>query len=335
MTSPAAVPQTMIAIVPEDLGGPEVLRAVTRPVPQPGYGEVLIKVAAAGINGADLTQRRGGYISIPGMPDVLGLEASGEIVAIGDGAAPWQVGDKVCALLLGGGYAEYCVAAAGQCLPIPRGLNLIEAASLPEVAMTVWSNVFELGALRPGDKLLVHGGASGIGTMAIQLAHALGATVYATAGSAEKCRRCEALGAVRSIDYKREDFVEVIETATAHAGVDVVIDMVCGDYLPRDLRILAEDGRLVMIAAKHGSKVEIDLAPVSMKRIRLTGSRLRPRSLTEKARLAAAVHKAVWPLIEDGRVKPVIDSTFPLAEARRAHERLESGQHIGKVLLTV
>jgi putative PIG3 family NAD(P)H quinone oxidoreductase len=266
---------------------------------------------------------------------VLGLEASGEIVGLGAGVKGWRVGDPVCALLLGGGYAEYCVAHAGQCFPIPRGLSLIEAASLPEVAMTVWSNVFELGALRPGDKLLVHGGASGIGTMAIQLAHALGAIAYATAGSAEKCRRCEALGATRGIDYKREDFVEVIEAAAGRNSIDVVLDMVCGDYLPRDFRVLAHDGRLVMIAAKHGSKVELDLAPVSMKRIRLTGSRLRPRSLAEKARLAAAVRKAVWPLIEAGQVKPVIDSTFPLAEANRAHERLESGQHIGKVMLTV
>jgi len=328
-----SLPSAMIAIVAEQPGGPEVLQAVTRPVPRPGHGEVLIRVAAAGLNGADLSQRQGRYAMVPGTPDILGLEASGEIVGSGAGVGEWRIGDQVCALLLGGGYAEYCTAPAGHCLPVPRGLGMVDAGGLPEVAMTVWSNVFEIGALKPGERLLVHGGASGIGTLAIQLAHQLGAMAFATAGSAEKCRRCEELGALRAIDYKREDFVAAIEEATSGRGVDVVLDMVGGDYLQRDLSILAPGGRLVMIASKRGSKVELDCAVIQAKAICLTGSRLRPRTEAEKARLASAVRKAVWPLIESGRVKPVIDSTFPLAEARRAHERLESGRHIGKVLL--
>jgi len=328
-----SLPSTMTVIIAQRPGGPEVLQAVQRPPPRPAHGEVLIKVAAAGINGADLSQRQGRYAMAPGTPDVLGLEASGEIVALGEGVNQWRLGDKVCALLVGGGYAEYCAAPAGHCLPVPRGLSVEDAAALPEVAMTVWSNVFEIGALKPGERLLVHGGASGIGTIAIQLAHQLGAIAFATAGSAEKCRSCEELGAVRAIDYRQEDFVAAIREATSGQGVDVVLDMVAGDYIPRDLEILAEGGRLVMIALKRGSTVEIDCARIQAKSICLTGSRLRPRPDAEKARLAAAVRKAVWPLIESGRVRPIIDSTFALAEARQAHERLESGRHIGKVLL--
>jgi len=324
----------MRAVIAEPPGGPEMLRIVERPVSRPGCGEVLIKVAAAGLNGADLLQRRGRYPLAPGMPDVLGLEASGVIVALGDGAAGWHVGDPVCALLVGGGYAEYCTAPAVQCLPVPHAVTLVEAGGLPEVAMTVWSNVFEIGALRPGERLLVHGGASGIGTMAIQLARALGSEVFATAGSAEKCRRCEALGASRAINYREEDFVEIVGRETAGAGVDVVLDMVGGTYLQRDLSILAQGGRLVMIAHKQGSKVELDCGLIQRRHLSLTGSGLRPRPLAEKGRLAAAVKKAVWPLIAAGRVRPVIDSTFPLAEAARAHQRMESGAHVGKVLLT-
>lgn len=335
MSGANALPETMRAVVAERPGGPEVLRLERRPRPEPQPGEVLIKTVAAGLNGADLTQRKGGYAHVPGMPDILGLEASGTIAALGAGVTGWHVGDAVCALLIGGGYAEFCTVPAGHCLPPPRGLDLVEAAALPEVTMTVWSNLVELGALQPGDRILVHGGASGIGTIAIQLAVALGTTAFATAGSAEKCRRCEELGARRAIDYKREDFVAAITAETAGAGVDLVLDMVGGDYLQRDLRILAEDGRLVMIALKQGSQVELDCALIQAKRLRLTGSRLRPRSLAEKARLAAAVRRAVWPLIENGRVRPVIDSTYPLAEAEAAHRRLESGLHVGKVLLTM
>lgn len=324
----------MTAVVVQQAGGPESLVAVERPVPRPGCAEVLIKVAAAGINGADLLQRRGHYPLREGTTDILGLEASGEVVALGEGVSEWKVGDSVCALLIGGGYAEYCVAPSVQCLALPRGLTAMQTAALPEVVFTVWSNVFEIGALRPGETLLVHGGASGVGTIAIQLARALGSRVFATAGSAEKCRRVEELGAARGIDYKQEDFVSVIKQETGGSGVDVVLDMVGGGYLQRDLETLAPGGRLVMIAHKQGSKVELDCGLIQHKHLTLTGSGLRWRPVPEKGRLAAAVRKAVWPLIQEGRVRPVIDSTFPLREARTAHERMESGLHVGKVLLT-
>jgi putative PIG3 family NAD(P)H quinone oxidoreductase len=324
----------MLAVVAPEPGGPEALQVISRPVPQPGPGEVLIKVAAAGVNGADLTQRKGRYPIPPGTPDILGLECAGEIVALGASVTEWRVGDKVCALLIGGGYAEYCAVPAPQCLPIPAGLSVIEAAALPEVAMTVWSNVFEIGRLAPGETILVHGGASGIGTHTIQLAHRLGAKVLATAGSDTKCRRCEELGALRAINYKTEDFVTVAREATGGAGVDVILDMVGGDYIQRGLDLLAPGGRLVMLAHKQGSKVQLDLAPIQAKNLYLTGSRLRPRPIPEKGRLAAAVGKAVWPLIEAGDVKPIIDSKFPLRAAAEAHRRMESGEHIGKVLLT-
>jgi NADPH:quinone reductase len=329
------LPAAMTAIVAEPPGGVEALRAVERPVPRPAHGEVLIKVAAAGLNGADLSQRRGRYPMPKGAPDILGLEASGEIVALGEAVAQWQVGDQVCALLVGGGYAQYCAVPAVQCLPVPKGISTIDAAGLPECVITVWLNVFELGGLKPGDRLLVHGGASGIGTTAIQLARALGSPVYATAGSAEKCRRCEALGAVRGIDYKREDFVAAVAAETAGAGVDVILDMVGGDYLSRDMAALAPCGRLVLIALKQGSKLEFDFSTIQAKEARITGSRLRPRPVAEKGRLVAAVRKAVWPLIEAGQMKPVIDRTFPFAEVRRAHEYMESGAHIGKILLVM
>jgi NADPH:quinone reductase len=327
--------QTMKAVIVEKPGGPDALTLVDRPIPQPDRGEVLIKIAAAGLNGADVGQRLGRYRMPPGATDIFGLEAAGEIVDVGAGVTGWRVGDKAAALLIGGGYAEYCAVPAVQCLPAPGRLSLVDAAALPECAMTVWSNVFELGALKPGDRLLVHGGASGIGTTAIQLAHALGATVYATAGTPEKCRRCESLGARRAIDYRTEDFVAVITDETQGAGVDVILDMVGGDYLNRDLSILTEGGRLVMIAFKLGSKVPIDCTLVQDRMAIITGSRLRPWPIAEKGRLTAAVRKAVWPLIEDGRFTPVIDSTFPLAQVARAHERLESGAHVGKVLLTM
>ena len=324
----------MKAVVVERPGGPDALVLVERPVPQPDHHEVLIKVAASGLNGADVGQRLGRYRMPPGAPDIFGLEASGEIVAVGARVTQWRVGDKVAALMVGGGQAEYVAVPEGQCLPAPAKLTLIEAAALPECVMTVWSNVFELGMLKPGDRILVHGGASGIGTTAIQLARALGAEVYATAGSADKCRRCESLGARRGIDYRSEDFVAIVQDLTNGAGVDVVLDMVGGDYLNRDLRILAEGGRIVMIAFKLGASMPLDGTLIQDKQAIVTGSRLRPRSIAEKSRLCAAAHKAVWPLIAEGRFAPVIDSTFPLADIRRAHERLESGLHVGKILLT-
>jgi putative PIG3 family NAD(P)H quinone oxidoreductase len=332
MTSDAALPATMRAII-ADPGA--ILRVVERPIPVPRHGEVLIKIAAAGLNGADLSQRCGRYPMPPGAPDILGLEAAGEIVALGEGVTQWKKGDKVCALLVGGGYGDYCAVPAVQCLPVPQGLSVIEAAALPECVITVWLNVFELGGLRPGERLLVHGGASGIGTTAIQIAQALGAIVYATAGSEEKCRRCTDLGARRAIDYRREDFVAAIEAEAGTKSIDVILDMVGGDYVMKDARLLAQGGRLVLIAAKKGSKVEIDYQAFTEKDARLTGSRLRPRPIAEKGRLVAAVRKAVWPLIADGRFRPVIDSTFPLAEANAAHAHMESGKHIGKILLTM
>jgi len=334
-TMPAAIPATMTAIVAPVPGGPEALAAVERPVPRPGHGEVLIKIAAAGLNGADLTQRRGRYEMPPGATDILGLECAGEIVAVGEGVTPWKPGDQVCALLVGGGYADYAVAPATQCLPVPRGLSTVEAAAFPEVACTVWLNVVELAGLRPGERLLVHGGASGIGTFAIQLARALGARVFATAGTPEKCARCEALGATRAINYRSEDFVAVIGKETAGAGVDVILEMIGGDYLARDAAAAATGGRIAIIALKQGAKMEFDFSVFQRKELKMLGSRLRPRPLLEKARLIAAVRRAVWPLIEDGRIKPVIDRTFPLREVAQAHAYMESGQHVGKILLTM
>lgn len=327
------IPETMTTIVADAPGGPEVLRPRTRPVPKPGPGEVLIKVAAAGVNGADLSQRQGRYPMPPGATDILGLEAAGEIVAIGDDVTEWRIGDAVCALLVGGGYAEYCVAAAGHCLPVPRGLSVVEAAALPEVVMTVWLNVFEIGALRPGETLLVHGGASGIGTAAIQMAKTFGARVLTTAGSAEKCRRCQDLGATRAINYREEDFVAAVGKATGGAGADVILDMVGGDYLQRNLAALGWRGRLVMIAFKDGVRIEVDFTPIQAKQLTITGSRLRPRSVLEKTRIAAAVRETVWPKIETGSIRPVIDSIVPLREAASAHERLQASRHVGKVLL--
>ncbi len=328
----AALPETMTVIVPERPGGPEVLTPVTRPVPKPGRREVLIKVAAAGLNGADLSQREGRY-PLKDIPDVLGLEASGLVVALGDDVTEWRIGDSVCALLLGGGYGEYVVAEASHCLPVPKGVSLVDAAGLPEVAMTVWLNVFEIGGLRPGETLLVHGGSSGIGTMAIQLARALGSRVFATAGSPEKCQRCVLLGASRAINYRSEDFVAVVNQETKGAGVDVILDMIGGDYMQRNLSALGWQGRLVMIAFKEGAKIALDFSPIQAKQLTITGSRLRPRGATEKGRIAAAVRKVVWPLIETGGIKPVIDTTFPLRDAAKAHARMQASQHIGKILL--
>jgi len=324
--------ETMTAVEIAEAGGPDVLRATTRPVPEPQAGQVLIRLAWAGVNRPDALQRAGLYAPPPGASDLPGLEGAGEIVALGAGVSDLAIGDKVCALLPGGGYAQYVATPAAHCLPVPAGMDLREAACLPETFFTVWSNVFGRGALRGGERFLVHGGSSGIGTTAIQLAHAFGARVFATAGSAEKCAVCERLGAERAINYRDEDFVEVLK---AEGGADLILDMVGGDYLPRNVRALADDGRLVQIAFLQGPKVELNFAQVMMRRLTITGSTLRPQSDLAKARIAEGLRAHVWPLIEAGRVAPVMDSEFPLAEAAAAHARMESSAHIGKIVLRV
>ena len=331
----SALPATMTAIEIAEPGGPEQLRATTRPLPLPGAGEVLIEVAAAGVNRPDVIQRQGHYAPPPGASDIPGLEVAGRVVALGPDATGLAVGDSVCALLSGGGYAEYCTAPAPQCLPVPAGLDLVQAAALPETFFTVWHNVFERGALQSGESLLVHGGSSGIGTTAIQLGRAFGARVFTTAGNAEKCRVCEDLGAFRAIDYSREDFVAVIREMTGKKGVDVILDMVGGDYLPRNLEVLAADGRHVSIAFLKGAKATLNLMPLMLKRQTLTGSTLRPRPVAEKARIARALRENVWPLLESGAVKVVMHQTFPLAEAAEAHRLMETSAHIGKIMLDV
>lgn len=324
------LPQTMTAIEIAAPGGPEVLTPAKRPVPVPGHGEVLIEVAYAGVNRPDALQRAGAYAPPPGASDLPGLEAAGRIASLGAGVTDWQVGDEVCALLPGGGYAEYVVTPAAQCLPVPAGLNLREAACLPETVFTVWSNVVMRGGLTAGEVFLVHGGSSGIGTTAIQIASALGARVFATAGSAEKCAACERLGAERAINYRDEDFVEVLRGA---GGADLILDMVGGDYIPRNLRALKTDGRLVQIAFLGGPKVELNFAQVMTRRLTITGSTLRPQSDLAKARIAEAVRAHVWPMIEAGRMRPVMDQEVPLADAAKAHARMESSAHIGKIVL--
>lgn len=329
------LPQTMRVVEITEPGGPDVLVAATRPLPVPGPGEVLIRVQAAGVNRPDVFQRQGGYPPPPGASDLPGLEVAGTIAALGPDVTGWQVGDPVCALLAGGGYAEYATAPAPQCLPLPEGLDMVQAAALPETIFTVWTNVFERGGLLPGESLLVHGGTSGIGSIAIQLAKALGSTVYATAGGPEKAKACEALGADRGIDYRNEDFVAVIREVTGKRGVNVVLDMVGGDYLPRNIDCLAPDGRHVTIAFLRGPKAEINLTPIMLKRLTLTGSTLRAQPVAQKGALAKAVHQHVWPLIAAGTVRPVIHATFPLEQAASAHRLMESSDHIGKIVLTV
>jgi putative PIG3 family NAD(P)H quinone oxidoreductase len=325
----------MIAIEISHPGGPEVLVPVDRPMPVPDTGEVLIQVAAAGVNRPDLMQRLGRYPPPPGASDIPGLEVSGTIQAIGDGVIGWRGGDAVCALLAGGGYAEYCVAPALQCLPVPSGMDMASAAAIPETFFTVWTNVFERGRLRPGETILVHGGASGIGTTAIQLAHAFGARVFATAGSREKCNACEHLGAERGIDYHVEDFVAVLKEATGGRGVDVVLDMVGGEYFARNLDCLAVEGRLVEIATLHGTKAELNIVAMMQRRLTITGSTLRIRSVEQKAAIAGALQARVWPLLESGAVKPVVHARFPLRDAADAHRVMESGVHVGKLVLIV
>ncbi|MGE0256213.1 MAG: NAD(P)H-quinone oxidoreductase [Alphaproteobacteria bacterium] len=316
-------------------GGPEVLTPATRPVPAPGAGEVLVKVAAAGVNRPDVAQRKGVYPPPPGASDIPGLEVAGTVVALGDGVTDYAVGDKVCALVSGGGYAEYAACPVPQTLPVPRGFSMVEAAAVPETFFTVWANMIDRGHLAAGETFLVHGGTSGIGTTAIQLARARGARVFATAGSATKVAACERLGAERGIDYRREDFVEVVKQATGGRGVDVILDIVGGEYLQRNIACLATEGRLLQVAVQGGAKAEINLAHVLMRRLTLTGSTLRPRSVAQKGAIAAALRREVWPLLEAGTVKPVVDRTFALAEAAKAHATMEESNHIGKLVLTI
>jgi NADPH:quinone reductase len=330
-----SLPQTMRVIEIARPGGPEVLTPATRRVPEPGRGEILIRVHAAGVNRPDALQRAGSYAPPPGASDLPGLEAAGEIAAVGADVEDWSPGDSVCALLPGGGYAEYVVTPARHALPVPAGMDLVRAAALCETFFTVWSNVFVRGGLREGETFLVHGGSSGIGTTAIQLASARGARVFATAGSEDKCRACRDLGAELAINYRETDFVEAVRAATGKRGVDLVLDMVGGDYIARNIRALAQDGRLVMIAFLSGAEAEVNFAQVMVKRLTLTGSTLRPQSIGAKAAIAADLRREVWPLLEAGRIGPVMDQTFPLERAADAHARMESSAHIGKIVLTV
>lgn len=325
----------MTAVVAEHAGGPDVLRASAVDVPSPGRGEVLIEVHAAGVNRPDLMQREGRYPPPPGASTTLGLEIAGRVVAAGPDVDPSLKGRRVCALVVGGGYAEYCVAPAVQCLPVPDRLSCVEAAALPEACFTVWANVFEAGELRAGELLLVHGGASGIGTTAIQMARALGARVMATAGDDARCARCVGLGAELAINHTREDFVTAVLTHTAGRGADVVLDMVGGDYTQRNVDVLAPRGRLVQIAVQAGAKVTVNLLTIMQKRAVLTGSTLRPRSVIEKGRLRDAIAQVVWPEVASGAIRPVIDSVFLFPDAADAHRRMESGQHVGKIVLRV
>ncbi|HEY1386551.1 MAG TPA: NAD(P)H-quinone oxidoreductase [Dongiaceae bacterium] len=328
------IPNEMRVVEIRQPGGPEVLVPAKRPVPRPAAGEVLIKVAAAGVNRPDVLQRQGAYAPPPGASDLPGLEVAGEIVAIGPDTPRWKVGDRVTALVAGGGYAAFCVAPAPQCLPIPGQLSMIEAAALPETFFTVWTNVFERGRLKPGESFLVHGGSSGIGTTAIQLASRFGARVLATAGSPDKCSKCKELGAAVAIDYKADDFVKGVERETGGKGVDLILDMVGGDYINRNLQCLAVEGRLVQIAFLKGAKAEINLASIMIKRQTVTGSTLRPRSVAEKGAIAKALEEKVWPLIASGQVRPLIHATFPLEQAAGAHRLMESSAHLGKIVLT-
>ncbi|HEU0160130.1 MAG TPA: NAD(P)H-quinone oxidoreductase [Hyphomicrobiaceae bacterium] len=328
-------PETMTAIEISAPGGPDVLKPKVVPTPQPGAGQVLVKVAAAGVNRPDLAQRSGSYPPPAGASPLPGLEVAGEVVRVGEGVARWRLGEQVCALVNGGGYAEYCVVEDVQALPIPAGHDLITAAAIPETFFTVWANVFERGRLAAGEWFLVHGGSSGIGTTAIQLAKAFGAKVIATAGSAEKCQACRELGADRAVNYRSEDFVKACQEATGGQGVDLILDMVAGAYTERNILAAADDGRIVQIAVLGGANVSINIARVMMKRLTLTGSTLRPRSRAFKGSLAAALEKQVWPLLASGTVRVVLDATFPLRKAADAHRHLEAGQHIGKVVLTV
>ncbi|MFN3230610.1 MAG: NAD(P)H-quinone oxidoreductase [Alphaproteobacteria bacterium] len=329
------IPAAASAIVVTEPGGPENLRLEDVAVPAPQAGEVLIRVRAAGINRADSVQREGNYPPPPGASEIMGLECAGEIAALGDGVTGFEIGDAVCALLAGGGYATYCAVPAVQVLPLPKGFDMVQGAAIMETFCTVWTNVFDRGALKSGERFMVHGGSSGIGTSAIMLAKARGAEVYATAGSAEKCAVCEDLGAKRAINYRDEDFVAVIKEETGGEGLDVILDMVGGDYLAKDLGLLRMEGRHVSIAFLRSPSAEISIVPIMLNRLTVTGSTLRTRTPAQKGEVVSAVHDQVWPLFEDGTIKPVIDSTMPLAAAGDAQRRMETSAHIGKIILTV
>ena len=330
----AAIPRRMTAIEITEPGDPEVLVPAEREVPVPARGEVLVAVEAAGVNRPDVMQRQGLYPPPPGASDIPGLEIAGTVVALGDGVDAPALGARVCALVTGGGYAEYCTAAAPLCLPVPAGLDASQAAALPETFFTVWTNVFDRAHLAAGESILVHGGSSGIGTTAIQLARAFGATVYVTAGSKAKCDACLALGADAAVNYREEDFVERIGTLTGARGVDVVLDMVAGDYLARNLKCLATEGRLVIIAVQHGPKVErLNVLPIMLRRLTVTGSTLRPRSVEQKAAIAHTLRNRVWPLLDTGSVRPIVHARFPLADAAGAHRLMEGSTHVGKIVL--
>jgi NADPH2:quinone reductase len=333
----SSIPERMLAIEIARPGGPDVLRLAQRPMPRPGAGEVLVRVGAAGVNRPDVMQREGKYPPPPGASDIPGLEISGTIVEVGPAPAGgrWKIGDEVCALVAGGGYAEYVAAPAVQCLPIPAGTSMAAAAAIPEAFFTVWTNLFQRGHLLAGEHTLIHGGTSGIGTTAIQLARRFGATVYATAGSDEKCEACRSLGATVAINYKTDDFVEVIQTATAGRGVDVILDIIGGEYLARNLECLALNGRLVQIGLMGGPRAQLSLTPVLQRRLTIMGSTLRARTVEEKGALAREVETHIWPLLATGQIAPVIHRTFPLTAAADAHRLLESGAHIGKILLVV
>jgi NADPH:quinone reductase len=329
------VPETMKVVEIAAPGGPEQLRIATRPVPQPAADEVLVRVAAAGVNRPDVMQRQGRYPPPPGASDIPGMEIAGTIVALGANVTRFVIGDEITALLAGGGYAEYAVASVPLCLPIPDGLTLQQAAALPETFFTVWTNVFERGRCKAGDTVLIHGGTSGIGTTAIQLATVWGARVFATAGTDDKARACERLGAQRGINYRTEDFVEVVHRETSGRGADIILDMVGGSYLERNLQVAAVEGRLVIISMLGGSKAELKLNHIVTKRLTLTGSTLRSRTVAEKGAVAEAVRKNVWPLLAEGRIRPIIHASFPMADASAAHALMESSNHIGKIILTL
>lgn len=329
------LPTTMCAIDPDGPGAPEVLRVVERPVPRPGAGEVLVKVAAAGVNRPDVMQRMGMYPPPPGAPSILGLELSGTVVAGGDEVGPELIGQPVCALVAGGAYAEYAAVPAGQCLPVPEALTMIEAAAIPETLFTVWTNLFERAYATEGDAVLVHGGTSGIGTMAIALGQLFGLTVIVTAGSDEKCATALRLGAAHAINYRDKDFVAGIKAITGGKGVAAVLDMVGGDYLPRNLQCLADDGRHVSIAVQRGAKAEVPIFEIMRRRLTLTGSTLRARDTAFKTMVADELARTVWPHVEAGRLKPVLDQVYPLGEAAAAHARMEAGEHVGKIVLEV
>ena len=323
----------MIAIEIREPGEPDVLVPVERPNLSPGPGDVLIKVVAAGVNRPDVMQRRGRYPPPPGASDIPGLEVAGTVEAVGDGVSDWSSGDRICALVTGGGYAEFCLAPSPQCLPIPRGMDFVAAAAIPETFFTVWTNVFDRGKLKAGESILIHGGSSGIGTTAIQLARAFDARVFATAGSSDKCAACERVGAEHCINYRETDFVEAIRELTGGAGVNVVLDIIGGPYFPRNLEALAVEGRLVQIGVLGGAKTELNVAIIMQKRLTVTGSTLRVRAIADKAAIAAALREHVWPLLESGTVKPLIYATFPLRDAAAAHRLMESSAHIGKIVL--